>query len=122
LLVLSEGMVHGRAVPLLPGHAQRGFDHRAEHQPVGERRPDAARPLERADHIVLRLTIESLPQLAGRAHNRVREERRVDQRLSAAGEVRSEEHTSELQSRENLVCRLLLEKKKKTKRKKENKT
>src|SRR5690606_39803868 len=30
------------------------------------------------------------------------------------GEVRSEEHTSELQSRENLVCRLLLEKKKKT--------
>src|SRR5690606_41049089 len=28
------------------------------------------------------------------------------------GGVRSEEHTSELQSRENLVCRLLLEKKK----------
>src|SRR5690606_41792791 len=27
-------------------------------------------------------------------------------------EMRSEEHTSELQSRENLVCRLLLEKKK----------
>src|SRR5690606_40226705 len=29
-------------------------------------------------------------------------------------ELRSEEHTSELQSRENLVCRLLLEKKKDT--------
>src|SRR5690606_40374730 len=29
-------------------------------------------------------------------------------------QARSEEHTSELQSRENLVCRLLLEKKKKT--------
>src|SRR5690606_41351880 len=29
------------------------------------------------------------------------------------GSRRSEEHTSELQSRENLVCRLLLEKKKK---------
>src|SRR5690606_41598305 len=29
-------------------------------------------------------------------------------------EGRSEEHTSELQSRENLVCRLLLEKKKQT--------
>src|SRR5690606_40968467 len=29
------------------------------------------------------------------------------------GQVRSEEHTSELQSREKLVCRLLLEKKKK---------
>src|SRR5690606_40786747 len=30
------------------------------------------------------------------------------------GPARSEEHTSELQSRENLVCRLLLEKKNKT--------
>src|SRR5690606_41875411 len=30
----------------------------------------------------------------------------------AVGGHRSEEHTSELQSRENLVCRLLLEKKK----------
>src|SRR2546426_6151199 len=34
---------------------------------------------------------------------------RVDQRLA----IRSEEHTSELQSPCNLVCRLLLEKKKK---------
>src|SRR5690349_23009812 len=32
---------------------------------------------------------------------------------SAPGETRSEEHTSELQSRRDLVCRLLLEKKKK---------
>src|SRR5690606_41449307 len=30
--------------------------------------------------------------------------------LHLAGRSRSEEHTSELQSRENLVCRLLLEK------------
>src|SRR2546430_7494566 len=30
------------------------------------------------------------------------------------GQVRSEEHTSELQSQSNLVCRLLLEKKKNT--------
>src|SRR5690606_41934043 len=30
----------------------------------------------------------------------------------SANALRSEEHTSELQSRENLVCRLLLEKKK----------
>src|SRR3712207_8734529 len=39
-----------------------------------------------------------------------------DLRLALAvhlqGEVRSEEHTSELQSRQYLVCRLLLEKKK----------
>src|SRR5690606_39858779 len=37
----------------------------------------------------------------------------VDQGVDAT-DLRSEEHTSELQSRENLVCRLLLEKKKKT--------
>src|SRR5207302_8606370 len=35
---------------------------------------------------------------------------------SLHGILRSEEHTSELQSRENLVCRLLLEKKKKKNR------
>src|SRR2546427_4264488 len=34
-----------------------------------------------------------------------------------AQQVRSEEHTSELQSQSNLVCRLLLEKKKKKKTK-----
>src|SRR5690606_42152756 len=34
-------------------------------------------------------------------------------RLFVSRIIRSEEHTSELQSRENLVCRLLLEKKKK---------
>src|SRR5256886_14278937 len=33
--------------------------------------------------------------------------------VSAYGVARSEEHTSELQSQSNLVCRLLLEKKKK---------
>src|SRR5688572_33015202 len=33
---------------------------------------------------------------------------------------RSEEHTSELQSQSNLVCRLLLEKKKKTRKKRKN--
>src|SRR5690606_39855454 len=35
----------------------------------------------------------------------------MDEITLGEGEVRSEEHTSELQSRENLVCRLLLEKK-----------
>src|SRR2546430_5206959 len=34
-------------------------------------------------------------------------------RVERAGAARSEEHTSELQSQSNLVCRLLLEKKKK---------
>src|SRR5688572_31067965 len=36
----------------------------------------------------------------------------LDHRLAAGGEGRSEEHTSELQSQSNLVCRPLLEKKK----------
>src|SRR5690554_7103668 len=36
-----------------------------------------------------------------------------DNCIAVPGDVRSEEHTSELQSRPHLVCRLLLEKKKK---------
>src|SRR5260221_775591 len=36
---------------------------------------------------------------------------RKEVRLTAAGKHRSEEHTSELQSHSDLVCRLLLEKK-----------
>src|SRR2546422_8266552 len=39
-------------------------------------------------------------------------EQQCEVRAAASGEVRSEEHTSELQSRLHLVCRLLLEKKK----------
>src|SRR5216683_8257794 len=39
----------------------------------------------------------------------------VDATFRGAGADRSEEHTSELQSRSDLVCRLLLEKKKKRK-------
>src|SRR2546427_4798421 len=38
---------------------------------------------------------------------------RCEQPPLAGGRARSEEHTSELQSQSNLVCRLLLEKKKK---------
>src|SRR2546427_9175534 len=40
----------------------------------------------------------------------------LPERLRDRAESRSEEHTSELQSQSNLVCRLLLEKKKKHKR------
>src|SRR5690606_41728952 len=36
----------------------------------------------------------------------------LDYRIPVSQGIRSEEHTSELQSRENLVCRLVLEKKK----------
>src|SRR5688572_32409073 len=43
-----------------------------------------------------------------------REDRHVRLRVPAVGRDRSEEHTSELQSQSNLVCRLLLEKKNNT--------
>src|SRR2546428_9081826 len=50
------------------------------------------------------------------AHRRGRRQPSVDCRPSdnSARDVRSEEYTSELQSRSDLVCRLLLEKKKKS--------
>src|SRR5258708_13920963 len=58
---------------------------------------------------------------AGELHGQVlgaggirRDERQVDLGLGGGGQLdRSEEHTSELQSPDHLVCRLLLEKKKK---------
>src|SRR5690606_39314859 len=49
------------------------------------------------------------PQALGQRHCTVADHQ---QPCSGAAPGRSEEHTSELQSRENLVCRLLLEKKK----------
>src|SRR5690606_42142134 len=48
------------------------------------------------------------PRPSGRAGNGLV----GDEDPRARTQLRSEEHTSELQSRENLVCRLLLEKKK----------
>src|SRR5437016_9295984 len=46
-------------------------------------------------------------------HRLLGDERPLERMRPARGAVRSEEHTSELQSLTNLVCRLLLEKKKK---------
>src|SRR2546430_9397046 len=53
-------------------------------------------------------------EIGGRVH-RARQEQAGQAQLRRLGErhFRSEEHTSELQSQSNLVCRLLLEKKKK---------
>src|SRR5690606_28405869 len=59
-----------------------------------------------ADH----RAVGAVPRRAGRPAPLGRDLHRVAR--SAGGAARSEEHTSELQSRENLVCRLLLEKKK----------
>src|SRR5690606_40120272 len=46
------------------------------------------------------------------ARRRIAESEKRQYRYEGTCRDRSEEHTSELQSRENLVCRLLLEKKK----------
>src|SRR5438445_8528767 len=51
--------------------------------------------------------------LQGRNHLRDRRREFSGSSRNELREVRSEEHTSELQSRQYLVCRLLLEKKKK---------
>src|SRR2546430_11132724 len=54
------------------------------------------------------------PLPLGHAHLRVGREHPHAERRAQLGDaqMRSEEHTSELQSQSNLVCRLLLEKKK----------
>src|SRR5256885_12333033 len=53
--------------------------------------------------------------IAGKRWSSAHKERILDSRLRATRSLRSEEHTSELQSPCNLVCRLLLEKKKNNK-------
>src|SRR3712207_8759104 len=50
----------------------------------------------------------------GRRRPRARRPSPTSKRRSSSPRPRSEEHTSELQSRQYLVCRLLLEKKKNT--------
>src|SRR5688572_32328057 len=52
------------------------------------------------------------PRLPGMNGGSVDEDRGIEKPLSRRDRERSEEHTSELQSQSNLVCRLLLEKKK----------
>src|SRR3712207_8823688 len=75
---------------------------RSEVEGVGGVRAQNARIGQRTDH---------LEEFHGRAGPAVGEDQRQRIRLRRA-DVRSEEHTSELQSRQYLVCRLLLEKKK----------
>src|SRR2546427_8421024 len=59
--------------------------------------------------------MDRVAQRAELAWGRAPQRGAARQALEIAHAVRSEEHTSELQSQSNLVCRLLLEKKKKTK-------
>src|SRR3712207_8939650 len=67
----------------------------------GLRRPAGEQVEHRHDHVV---ALDGEPLLA--------EKRLVEKLLEGVYARRSEEHTSELQSRQYLVCRLLLEKKK----------
>src|SRR3712207_7829796 len=64
-----------------------------------------------------RLDLDLVVEIEGRPSRRqlsrqLRRRQRGGQVALARGQRRSEEHTSELQSRQYLVCRLLLEKKK----------
>src|SRR2546421_8098654 len=70
------------------------------------------RGLERGDVLLLEAEAWSLRGLRQHGLRAVDAERLA--RLQLAVLHRSEEHTSELQSRSDLVCRLLLEKKKNT--------
>src|SRR2546422_1144214 len=54
-----------------------------------------------------------LPSCAGKSSTSCQRQTISNLRVVRRQELRSEEHTSELQSRLHLVCRLLLEKKKK---------
>src|SRR5687768_17989207 len=62
---------------------------------------------------------DRFPEARGLAQPHAARDRRVEHLVLEMGAdlARSEEHTSELQSRLHLVCRLLLEKKKKKKKK-----
>src|SRR5206468_11495648 len=86
------------------------FRSRAEHRrgDLPRRAHQAARRAQLDDH---RRRLGPL-----RLGNRIADElrrHRMDDRIDPGEHHRSEEHTSELQSRSDLVCRLLLEKKKK---------
>src|SRR5438874_8080343 len=69
--------------------------------------------------LVLRSSEAGRANLASRSHG-YRERKGPSRSRRILG--RSEEHTSELQSRRDLVCRLLLEKKKKKKNKEKKRT
>src|SRR5690606_40293767 len=86
-----------RSSDLLAAGPERELEHALAEHPtgVGEQQDDrVGRGLEQLDDLIVVIALRARLQ----AH--------------AAAVLRSEEHTSELQSRENLVCRLRREKKK----------
>src|SRR5690606_41314183 len=82
-------------------------------------RDAAVQRVRSADHPAREVTIQAQVHVGRRAHGRRPDHvgrpavlRSQRDQVAIVENTRSEEHTSELQSRENLVCRLLLEKKK----------
>src|SRR5690349_22412185 len=78
---------------------------RSEREPVGEYAPDVQNR-ERSISERRRIDLAAGKPPCVRPY-------RGDRETDGIFKIRSEEHTSELQSRRDLVCRLLLEKKKK---------
>src|SRR3712207_9348456 len=72
-----------------------------------------ALPISGRSSSATRMSMSSPGSTSGRVSNQRSTAYRTPRRFSSS-KNRSEEHTSELQSRQYLVCRLLLEKKKKT--------
>src|SRR6266511_4578328 len=70
------------------------------------------RALERVVESLLHLRCDLVLLLVGHVRVLAQPASKALDRVRLGPALRSEEHTSELQSRDNLVCRLLLEKKK----------
>src|SRR5260370_31789229 len=95
----------------------RGRRADAERQPMpplpgesSERGPALGQVVRRGHRRAVSGPRAPAPMAKGRVHHRAPPARLAHRE----GEIRSEEHTSELQSHLNLVCRLLLEKKNKS--------
>src|SRR5258708_21280550 len=84
----------GRVVHVVLEHARIGGAEHGQRHLVGDRKNRVLEQLERNRIVNFSHSLKSLSP------------------MDRADEMRSEEHTSELQSPDHLVCRLLLEKKK----------
>src|SRR5690606_39801026 len=107
------GLLLSHSIPFISFSSTCRRDHPALHS-FPTRRSSDLTGRGRRGHRAGRGDRPILCRECGRQGNRVRAllgPARTRRRLGPRG-GRSEEHTSELQSRENLVCRLLLEKKK----------
>src|SRR5256886_8792087 len=99
--MMEEGKI-GMNLSLRPENRRPNFEEAAGITKYKTQKREALRKLEATEANLLRI---------GDIIKEVK--RQIGSLQRQAGKARSEEHTSELQSQSNLVCRLLLEKKKK---------